>query len=632
MKLNKSILLGAAALLMTATSCNDWLDVNDSPNSPTDAAAPYSKRLAHIEFYTNHAYGIATQPIGYMCGHITQNSRTNNQGKNAQWEVTTWSNGKASSWRSTTCYQWWYVGAACNIQPMIDDAMENQAWHYVGAGHLLLAYGTALMNDLHGELPAYDALGSNVTPEYNTGKEMFRYIMEQLDEAIKYLEMEQPAGTESLAANDFWGRGDINKWRKFAYLLKARQLNKLSKKAQGKFDLATENFVYDPDAILACLDKAQQSNADNMQYNYSDDAGVTLDNLGWGENVLYGPLYSCIGMNSNIYFTQMMVDNLTNFAGCGVEDPRADRILPWARSFKSGTPVENEVKWSADGKWRRTKGLDMHTLIRTFNSPYSTSWDATNSRFYCANASNEGDTIYVQQRSGGKGYYGGKDLLVYLNNNTTSSPGDLSAQSGTFFTRSASPNYLGAYHEACFIRAEVEMKKGNTAAALDAYKKGVKASLEVMNEQLKQWNSQYTDLSRCPSFVPMTQAEIDNYVAAISTNVTLGKIMTQKHIALGFNVEIWNDMRRYDFSSEVFLNWQRPAEYNVNPQSQMIIPDGECPRRWIVSSHEYNYNSTNLAAIGKKLGYPDYEGGWWNKPDVASYHVWWDTPWAGDTK
>ena len=54
--------------------------------------------------------------------------------------------------------------------------------------------------------------------------------------------------------------------------------------------------------------------------------------------------------------TKMLYDNLTNFAGYGVEDPRADKILPWAWSKKSAdSPAE--IKFV--GNWRRSMGVDM---------------------------------------------------------------------------------------------------------------------------------------------------------------------------------------------------------------------------------------------------------------------------------
>ena len=74
--------------------------------------------------------------------------------------------------------------------------------------------------------------------------------------------------------------------------------------------------------------------------------------------------------------TKMLYDNLTNFAGKGIEDPRADHMLPWARSVKSAnTPAE--IKWSADGKWRRSLGVDMASEINSQGGPLRAAWGLT---------------------------------------------------------------------------------------------------------------------------------------------------------------------------------------------------------------------------------------------------------------
>ena len=538
MKLNKSI-LAAGAALMLMTSCSDWLDVNNDPNTATDSAAPYEKRLAHIEFYTHHAYYIGGQAISYLCGDFTANSRSSNQGKYAQWEM--------NEWRCTTVYQWWFVGAACNIQPMIDDAMAHGAYHYAGVGHLLLAYGMTMMNDLHGEMPCYDALGSNVTPVYSSGKEMYRYIMEQIEQGLELLGREQAAGAVSLAANDYWASGDVSKWVKFGNLMKARQLLKLTKKGAGTFNLENESFVYDADAILAALDKSFKSNNDNMVVNHTDEPNGSIDNLGWLEQVLYNPTYSVDGMNSNVFFTKTVEDNLTHFAGATIEDPRADHILPWAKSRITATTPADLV-WDETKTWRRTKGVDMLSNVRLGGSPYATSWGVatayddkdTTPHFYCDSKDNSGDTVYVHQRCGGKGYYGGTDLLIYLDNQKGKG-GDNSALSGTFGTRPSSPGPVGTYYEACFIRAEVLFNKGDKAGALAAYKEGVKAHMEFMKAKIDRWVAEDGNLARCPSFKPMTNEEINNYVNSneglCKGDLTLGKIMTQKHIAMMYTQE-----------------------------------------------------------------------------------------------
>lgn len=628
MKLNKSI-LAAGAALMLMTSCSDWLDVNNDPNTATDSAAPYEKRLAHIEFYTHHAYYIGGQAISYLCGDFTANSRSSNQGKYAQWEM--------NEWRCTTVYQWWFVGAACNIQPMIDDAMAHGAYHYAGVGHLLLAYGMTMMNDLHGEMPCYDALGSNVTPVYSSGKEMYRYIMEQIEQGLELLGREQAAGAVSLAANDYWASGDVSKWVKFGNLMKARQILKLTKKGAGTFNLENESFVYDADAILAALDKSFKSNNENMVVDHTDEPNGSIDNLGWLEQVLYNPTYSVDGMNSNVFFTKTVEDNLTHFAGATIEDPRADHILPWAKSRKTKT-TPTDLVWDETETWRRTKGVDMLSNVRLGGSPYATSWGVakayddkdTTPHFYCDSKDNSGDTVYVHQRCGGKGYYGGTDLLIYLDNQKGKG-GDNSALSGTFGTRPSSPGPVGTYYEACFIRAEVLFNKGDKAGALAAYKEGVKAHMEFMKARIDRWVAEDGNLARCPSFKPMTNEEINNYVNSneglCKGDLTLGKIMTQKHIAMMYTQENWNDMRRYDYNPNVFLAWNKPYEYGVSAKT--TVPEGQYPRRWKVSSHEYRYNTANLDAacptdlcnlVGASTG-----KNWWNAPAMWVIPVWWDS-------
>ena len=81
---------------------------------------------------------------------------------------------------------------------------------------------------------------------------------------------------------------------------------------------------YDARGILNCLAKAQQSNADNTAIKHTDTNTPSHDVLGWNEPIDYSALYSCIGMNSNIYITKCYYDNLTNFDGKG---NREDHVL-----------------------------------------------------------------------------------------------------------------------------------------------------------------------------------------------------------------------------------------------------------------------------------------------------------------
>ena len=630
MKLIKTIFLtGALTAALSLVSCAEWLDVNTDPENPTLESAEYQLELAHCEFYTNSAQQFAAWRSSMAMGDWTRNISGG-----TYWSMSYWAPVDGIT---TIPYQWFLVGAGATLKDMYAKAMAAENWHYAGVAKVLLAYGYMLMTDLYGEMPYTQGLAESAIPEYDNGKTIYLGCLKDIDEAIDLLSRSIDTNKmPSLAVGDFWNNGDVNKWSKLANLLKARWINKLIKKGEGSY----LEGKYDRQAILDCLSKAMTSNADNTVINHTDDNGTTHDDLGWNEPVDYSPLFSVCGMNSGYMATKMLYDNLTNFDGLGVEDPRADHILPWAKSKKSDA-APKEIKWNVNGTWRRTLGVDMSSNIFSTGGPLRASYgsdDAAdkkgirNGDFFWINSSSAdrlGDTVYVESTSTSKGYHAKSSLIYRRNNNKEGSE-----ESGSFYSRVSAPTYVGTYAEACFIKAEVLFNNGDKAGAYDAYKEGIKASIELMNEKLKVWVNEDASLASCPSFTPIAQADIDNFLAngiGSSGDLTLGRILTQKRIALLFSVEIWNDMRRYDFNKSLFLGWNIAAYHDVNAAASQAIPAGQYFRRWRQCSHELNYNTDNLQAIGAEVPGADMsfvkEGkNCWNlKPDVWTINVWWDS-------
>ena len=614
MKLFKSILVsGLVIAAFSAVSCSKWLDVNTDPENPTLDAAEYQLELAHCEFYTNSATQFAAWRTGMAMGDWTRYNGGGNY-----WNVSYW---YPVDGQVTTPYQWFFVGAGPTLKDLYTKAMAAENWHYAGVAQALLAYGYMLMTDLYGEMPYEDGLSQNALPVYSTGKTIYLGCFDQLDEAIELLQKPIDVSLPPLSVGDFWNNGDTGKWLKLCYLLKARWINKLNKKGAGSY----LEGKYDESTILECLSKAMQSNADNTVINHTDDNGTTHDFLGWDEPVDYSPLYSVCGMNAGYMVTKMLYDNLTDFDGLGVEDPRADHLIPWARSVKSAdTPAE--IKWSADGAWRRSLGVDMLSNINSEGGPLRAAWD--NEKHFYINSDNPlrlGDTVYVECTSESKGYAAKKDLLYRRGGANV----DASAESGSFYSRVSSPTYVGTYMEACFIKAEVLFNKNDKAGAYAAYKEGIKAAIELMNDKLKVWVSEDPTLAACPSFTPMSEIDIQYFLAngiGTAADITLGRIMTQKRLALQFSVENWNDMRRYDFNKNIFLGWDIPAYHFKVAAAEKAIPAGKAYRRWRQCSHEYNYNSKNLIAIGLEVPGADNSLDNWNRADDAwTIPVWWDS-------
>ena len=653
MKLFKSILVsGLVIAAFSAVSCSKWLDVNTDPENPTLESAEYQLELAHCEFYTNSATQFAAWRTGMAMGDWTRYNGGGNY-----WNVSYW---YPVDGQVTTPYQWFFVGAGPTLKDLYTKAMAAENWHYAGVAQALLAYGYMLMTDLYGEMPYEDGLSQNALPVYSTGKTIYLGCFERLDEAIELLQKDIDPNIPQLSVGDFWNNGDTSKWLKLCYLLKARWINKLNKKGAGSY----LEGKYDEATILDCLSKAMKSNADNTVINHTDDNGTTHDQLGWDEPVDYSPLYSVCGMNAGYMVTKMLYDNLTNFDGLGIEDPRADHLIPWARSTKSAsTPAE--IKWSDDGLWRRSLGVDMLSNINSEGGPLRAAWVAdvlykdekeynaaketslTPEEFkeltyeqkvkvpgyFTINSDNtlrKGDTVYVECTSESRGYAAKQDLLYRRGFKADGKElDDRSAESGSFYSRVSSPTYVGTYMEACFIKAEVLFKKNDKSGAYAAYKDGIKAAIELMNDKLIAWVAEDKDLAKCPSFTPMPEIDIQYFLAngiGTAADITLGRIMTQKRLALQFSVETWNDMRRYDFDESIFLGWGIPAYHEKVAAAQKAIPDGKFYRRWRQCSHEYNYNSKNLIAIGLEVPGADNSLANWNRADDAwTIPVWWDS-------
>ena len=628
MKHFKSIILCAlACLALGLTSCNDWLDINTDPNTPSAESTPYQLRLAHILFFTNSGTQFAAWRSNFACGDWTRSA--NNAG--TQYQLSLWN---PQDGLCTTSYQWWFVGAYCNVPDLYKKAMEDENGQYAGVARIIRAYGMMLMTDLYGEMPYFAVEQESALPEYNTGREIFMQCIEDVEEGISLLEGAPTLDPTkpALAEGDFWNNGDVNKWIKLGYFLKARWLNKLTKKAAGSY----KDGKYDADEILRCLDKAMQSNADNTIIRHTDDNGPTREFL-WGEPVDYSPLFSVSGMNAGYMATKMLYDNLTNFAGKGIEDPRADKILPWARSVKSdNSPAE--IKWSDDGNWRRTLGVDMGSSIQTDGGPIRASWGKTgkaNSRDgFWIDSENEArwnDTVYIEETSDCKGYFGNPTIMYCR----AGSGRFESAESGSYYTRVNSPSYVGTYAECCFIRAEVLFNKGDKAGAYNYYKKGIQASMEQMNVLLNDWcANEPGDLQNIPSFQPITNEAMNNFLnngIGSQGELTLGHILTQKRVALMYSLEIWNDMRRYDYNPQIFFNWVRPARQQYIAAAMNAIPADKQMRRWRQCSHETRYNAKQLQAIGAKVPgarISDADGNeviWNTQLDVWTIPVWWDS-------
>jgi hypothetical protein len=108
---------------------------------------------------------------------------------------------------------------------------------------------------------------------------------------------------------------------------------------------------------------------------------------------------------------------------------------------------------------------------------------------------------------------------------------------GQWYSADNSPLQIVTYSEVKFIEAEADFRKGDKAAAYDAYLAGITSNMRKMN-------------------VPDTAIQRyinDPSVAVGADNLTLPLIMKEKYVALFLSPVTWDDMRRFDYNYKDFV-------------------------------------------------------------------------------
>lgn len=669
MKQTKYIVLGCLFVL-GLTSCKKWLDVNTDPDNPNSQSVLIQNRVPWIEHFWQETSGVTNFRTSCIAGVYYTNSANPNTFS------TTWS---ATNANSTTPYQTWFVECSSNVTDLYNAAQKQGAYHYMAVANVFHALGFMQMLDVYGEMPYTEAATGNPSPKPDDGKTIFNGCMAKLNEAIALFGKAQEASAPGLAAGDFWNNGNTSKWIKLCWGLKARYMLKLSKKAD----------LYNADSILYCLSKGPQAIADNTVSPNLNNTTVT-DYLGLGDPVSVNGNFNFAAFGSGTRISQFHYNLLTNMRGAAVVDPRMTKIVPASMANVQLDPASGKV---VSYTWNRSTGVDSYNP-QDKNAPLSAAnrlvkggatsiatavYAATNTavtydfasatnaadqpNFIAAQAAagrtytvsgtkvtvtfkpgslyiagpnylQAGDTAYVNLRSSGLG-----TTAVGQPSNDVSWYPSLAAynagvvgSTGSFQVRPVSDQEILTYHEMCFIKAEVYMRKADAANAYIAYKAGIQAHLDMMQAKLNQWKGTFDKTSggfANPDMNPMDQAAINNYVlsgavAQSAGALTMSDIMLQKYIAMGCSIENWNDMRRFNFSAGnvgsfgvVYPGYQHGPLFTGQAQLTGGSPTDVryWIRRWALPPvYEIQYNSINTLALNKHA----------TDPNIWSMPIWWD--------
>lgn len=298
-------LIPAVAFLLF--SCDDYLDVNTSPNNPQLEQITPDLALANAQ----------TGPYRTMSRTLNRlgNFFMNNWGMNVNSFAVTSPQEYSLALDNSFYSGIWdgLFGSTVNLTNIINDKAANYENHKAIA-KILKAYYFQYLVDIYGDIPYSEAhkAALGTSPKYDDDKAIYRDLVVQLDQAVA---MMNTAGAKAVGAEDVIFKGNMANWEKFANTLKLRILLRQSQLT----DAATVTYLNDQFATL--VGKSFLDVDATINPGYSNGAATQ-------QNPFYNNMYEVDGTTDKQEFrfvraSKYMGDKLNS----SPTDPRRGRIF-----------------------------------------------------------------------------------------------------------------------------------------------------------------------------------------------------------------------------------------------------------------------------------------------------------------
>ena len=553
-KMKKNLIFSvfaAAALGFGATSCSDYLDVNNNVDGPAYVDAylylpqiqesfvnvfndnRYAMSLARL--VTNSTYGNHTFPVGSDTG-------------GAMWRMTYWEHGM-------------------NLENLINQSIAEKDYHLAGAGLIMKALSWDYCTKYHGEMPLDDAYVPGLLKhDYDYQEYIFMNIRKWAKQGIAYLEMEDNSPLRpQFTNNDYMYGGDVEKWKKLGYAVIVRNLAALTKKK----DFATK---YYPELIDA---------AGKSFTSIDDDAAVTVagggaDSPASAYNNFYGVYRG--NWTSSYPQTQWL---------CDVMQGMVRKVDEVNDEYIEITDT-NRLKEVGIFKYELDeKQIICDTLVNEYGH-----WDPRRvAKLETADGSHVANFAEMDSIKAFKFHGGTYQTSAYWNSGSDYYGASTARNGqGRWLYHNAAPHVLTTYAELLFNVAEAHMTVGKKSEAFATWKQAVAADMAFTAKYLvaggtnvnneKTASGAYADIT-FHTGDKITKAQFEAaaaeylagpFVGALpESEFSMSHLMMQKMVALfpWGGLEVWVDMRKnhYDinYAGEVpsFNNgWDMDNMYN----------------------------------------------------------------------
>lgn len=205
-------------LVIGMMSCNDFLDINDDPNNPSNVPASLSLPTAEMKIATTMSADYAVVG-GLWAQHWTQSHVASQYRDEDRYALNRLD--YQGAWTQL------YAGALIDLQKIEAEAVATENWNLNLIAVSLTAYTYQLLVDWYDAVPYTDALGGesgNNSPSYTPGDVIYADLLVRLDEALGR-DLNGP-GSAHVPSDFVFGSlgeaGQINAWVQFANTLKLK--------------------------------------------------------------------------------------------------------------------------------------------------------------------------------------------------------------------------------------------------------------------------------------------------------------------------------------------------------------------------------------------------------------------------
>lgn len=588
--------LASILLALSFTSCDDYLDVNRNEDAP--------------DFVEAHLYlaGIEQEYFGLYwdiraLGPLTQMMGTSSYSSFATHYYSLASDAGGELWRMV------YWNQGMNLENLIKQSEAEEAWHMAGIGYAMKAFSWDALTKYHGEVIMEDAFKPDqLTHHYDYQEDVYPQIRAWADKAIEYLQKADNTNYGSkISGNDYIYSGNIDKWIRFAYSVKARNLASLSNKKDFKEKYYNE-FVESCEKGFASGD----DDAVLRIWGGGADAAESAYNNFWGP--YRGNLVNSYWQHD--YAVQVMTGTIPVYDDQG-DKVRIEEPSHAAYPYELAGPEINLICDTLPDVGH----FDPRPLVKLATED-GNDVDITTDRATLRNW-----TFLGSGFTGAAGPVGTAPCFWGRKESSTSAKDG----NGRWLYRDDAPYIMTTYAELLFDRAEIEFKHGSKAKALECFQKAVAedmkftakyitkgALVEVSGKAYHQG-----DKVDAATFNAIASEYLAGpYVGGLTTNtLTLSHIMMQKFIHLfpwGAGEE-WVDQRKYFY--DVAYTGEYPGTGNgwdlstveMKPEAQKVFK-GFYLMPANVQGRRSTYNKYNNGSPCFRVR-PRYNSEYmWNKP------------------